>query len=835
MSEFLKDTVYPALYDRLPDALPEFGFVLQGDHYENLNPVKVTGEAAGSAGKVYVYENNPGRLVGYKASDISATIWDYLQARDRLTNGETFTLLCSLAGTPPPERELSPEALERLAAVKRREEALETLNEFFIASLHQGTAPAQKEARDYLEARGCNPATLRKPGAPLNKDKDRLFVPIEAGFIPSRDAAKQRLQEAGFTPEEIAPLFDGGEDRPPFFPRSFGTRHRLTFAIRDQGGHMAGFVSRALDSKTEQKYLLTSHERGRHLLNFHARTFDRHTKSAVIVEGVLDALFAGAAGLPNVFGLLGGKMSAGQIDLLKRAKISEVVLLFDADKGGEAGTRQSIDLFQEAGFAVFVARMPEGSKAKDLADLLQEPGGLEAARRIIAEAKGRDAWRYLFEVYQDDLNALEIITDADARAFAGKVAALSEGLRPFEREQLAAAFEAWSGESGAGLTRESLLEEAERLRFTREKERREKGLKKAMGAATGYLEQGDGEKALEALEKGLEATKKATGADLLPPYLTSREFIEVLKNKPPGLKTGWSNLDEFFRLYRGLVTMVGGRPSSGKTAAMLNLLYNLATGEKAGNFYYFAFEDNRENYLIKLLSLALGLDVKTDLGHADAYPGKGVITNQQFLEEYLKDTGPGRLIIPQVETAKDLVFDLLNSGKIQVIREAYTAEQLAAIFSHIAGKEPESAVFVDYVQRVQTEKAFRETVGRLEYVSNLINESAQKTGLAIIVGSQVNREGAGKEEKGMELLKGSGSMEEDAGAVLMITNLYKEGKTEEIRQGATPDNGRTVTGWKLTTTKNRYGKPDESAFFEFDQYTQKLTPTSNKGYTLKSN
>ena len=490
--------------------------------------------------------------------------------------------------------------------------------------------------------------------------------------------------------------------------------------------------------------------------------------------------------------------------------------------------RQSIELFQEAGFAVFVARMPDGSKAKDLADLLQEPGGLESARRIIKEAKSRDAWRYLFEVYLGELNDLENPTDADARTFAGKVAQLSEGLRPFEREQLAAAFDKWGEESGAGLTRESLLEIAENIHFTREKERREKGLKTAISAANSHLQQGDGEKALTALERGLEATKKATGAALLPPHLTSREFIAALQNKPPGLKTGWQNLDQFFRIQRGLVTLIGGRPSCGKTAAMLNLLYNLATGEKTGNFYYFAFEDNRENYVVKLLSLALGLSF-TDIDQAGRYPD--AITNQQFLEAYL--TRPGQPI-KEIEEKKELVFDLLNAGKIQIIREPYTAEQLAAIFHHIADKEPESAVFVDYVQRVQTGKEFRETTGRLEYVSNLLNESAQKTGLAIIAGAQINRGEAGKQEKTLEGLKGSGSLEEDAGAVLNIYNPYKESK-EDARNNYTQDNGRTVNGWSLTTTKNRYGKPDESASFTFDQYTQKITPAQGTNFKFKNN
>lgn len=820
-TDFLNNTVYPELYHRIPQALPEFDFVLVGGHYENRAKLKVTGEAASNAGKVYIYENNPGRIIGVKASDITASIWDYLQTRDNLTNGETFALLCSLAGVAPPEIERSPEQLAAIVEKKRREEALEVLNAYFIKVLHTDLAPPASDTREYLKGRGCNPATLRKPGS--NLVKDGYFTPIEAGFIPGRDAAKKCLEDAGFS-DQVGPLFEGVGESAPFFPRDFGRTHRLLFAIRDAGGAMAGFVSRRLDQQQEKKYLYTSSKRGENLLNFYARHFDRHTKTAVIVEGVLDALFAGAAGLPNIFAIAGAAISEGHIELLKRAKVSEVILFFDADKGGDAGRLQGVEVLRAAGFAVFIAKMPDG-KGKDLADLLQYPDGVEEARRILEEAKGRDAWAYLFEVYLNELNAGEM-TPANVRTFAGKVAALASALPPFERDQVGTAFEKWAAESESGLTRAALEEEAAKIHFDRERAQREAGLKNAIAKANALLLTGEGEKALTALEAGLEATKKATVSDLLPPRLTAREVVAALQNRPPGLETGWHNLDKFFRIQRGLLTLIAGRPSCGKTAAMLNLLRNLADNREAGALHYFAFEDNRENYVVKLLGIILGLDFRADLNQGGRYPK--AISNQQFLEAYLSDPRPQ--IVPQIETAKAILFDLLDAGKIQIYREGYTAEQLAAIFKHLADRDANSVCFVDYIQRLRTQKDFRDTTARLEYVSNLLNESAQKTGLALIAGSQLNRASAGREEKNLEGLKGSGSLEEDAGAVLSIFNPYKEAKEGE-QENATRDNGRTVDGWKLTATKNRYGKPDESAFFAFDQYTQKLDPTPNGGQT----
>ena len=60
----------------------------------------------------------------------------------------------------------------------------------------------------------------------------------------------------------------------------------------------------------------------------------------------------------------------------------------------------------------------------------------------------------------------------------------------------------------------------------------------------------------------------------IKPY-TLEELQKELSQTKEGLKTGYKELDDMLRIPNEAITLIGGRPSHGKTTFMLNLFLNL--------------------------------------------------------------------------------------------------------------------------------------------------------------------------------------------------------------------------------------------------------------------
>ncbi|CAL7960148.1 hypothetical protein MIDIC_10006 [Alphaproteobacteria bacterium] len=88
--------LYHALYSKLPQVLPEFGFVRRGNAYISTTGYKLDG-SCGQKDKVYIYENNPGMLVDYTRGN--QTIWEYIARSEHLTDkSKIFEYIAAISG-----------------------------------------------------------------------------------------------------------------------------------------------------------------------------------------------------------------------------------------------------------------------------------------------------------------------------------------------------------------------------------------------------------------------------------------------------------------------------------------------------------------------------------------------------------------------------------------------------------------------------------------------------------------------------------------------------------------------------------------------------------------
>src|SRR5207253_8840008 len=168
-------------------------------------------------------------------------------------------------------------------------------------------------------------------------------------------------------------------------PRTGGNGHydrfrdRVMFPIRDPRGQTVGFGGRILPSsplsakgpkyynsaatplfnKSEVLYGLDQ-----------AKQAGQAAGYLAVVEGYTDVLMAHQMGVAQVVATLGTALNARHVQHLRRF-VPKVVLVFDADAGGNTGVDRALEIFISHNVDLAIATLPEG---KDPCDLLVEQG-----------------------------------------------------------------------------------------------------------------------------------------------------------------------------------------------------------------------------------------------------------------------------------------------------------------------------------------------------------------------------------------------------------------------------------------------------------------------------
>jgi replicative DNA helicase len=252
------------------------------------------------------------------------------------------------------------------------------------------------------------------------------------------------------------------------------------------------------------------------------------------------------------------------------------------------------------------------------------------------------------------------------------------------------------------------------------------------------------DKALEMNSKYLEGYKKErTNLDVADAFIT-RIMNGVGNNF---IKTGFETIDKYTNgIPKSHVTIVAGRPGTGKTTFMLQLMRNLLNqGLKVG---IFSLEMTAESLLIKNLSSATGID-SLKIEALDLTP-----------DEKMKLAEAAKPFCMDNYTVVD--FSVQTPGTIKAQINQWRLNNKVDI------------VLLDYMTLVTTEyKLSRQDleIGRL---SADLNSIAKTTGIPIVILSQLNRQSESRADKRPQLsdLKESGSIEQDANMVLL---LYRPG------------------------------------------------------------
>ncbi len=218
-------------------------------------------------------------------------------------------------------------------------------------------------ARDYLEQRGLDEDTLRRFGV---------------GWAPGGgDWLARRAREGGVELEVLESIgLVGRQDNGGWYDRF---RDRVQFPIRNPRGQPVGFGGRILPGSPAEnrapKYYNSADSaifsKSEQLFGIDlAREAARVSGWLAIVEGYTDVLMAHQAGIVPVIATMGTALNARHLAQIRR-HAGKVVLVYDADAGGDAGVERALALFAKSEIDLTVASLPEG---KDPCDWLLEAG-----------------------------------------------------------------------------------------------------------------------------------------------------------------------------------------------------------------------------------------------------------------------------------------------------------------------------------------------------------------------------------------------------------------------------------------------------------------------------
>lgn len=213
-------------------------------------------------------------------------------------------------------------------------------------------------------------------------------------------------------------------------------------------------------------------------------------------------------------------------------------------------------------------------------------------------------------------------------------------------------------------------------------------------------------------------------------------FIEDQSKEPDYIKTGFKELDRETYLSPGDYIIIGGRPSSGKTAFALNLAAHMA---KTRNVVFFSLETSALKLMERMVACIAGVSFSA-IKQRNILNGQA---KQKILDGYDAITG---LKLTFVDTS------------------GYTVQKIQAK----AQKLRADIVFIDYLGLIQADGT-----SRYEKVTNIsvdLHTFAQRTKTAVFALAQLNRGAAGHEDPSMHELRESGQIEQDADVVLLMNN-----------------------------------------------------------------
>lgn len=222
---------------------------------------------------------------------------------------------------------------------------------------------------------------------------------------------------------------------------------------------------------------------------------------------------------------------------------------------------------------------------------------------------------------------------------------------------------------------------------------------------------------------------------------TIGQFTQARKTQVPiGIPFHLAKLNKAIKgFYPKDLILVGARPSVGKTAFGLNVIF----GAPDGCFGIISTEMSEEQLCIRFISMMTGIS-----GTKMREPNE--LTDDEF-----------ERICSAAAKFKERDVHIDDTGRITIEEVERRIRYWVKVFGV-------TAVMVDYIQRIHVDRPIEETK-RIGYITQTLKELAKELGVCILGLAQLNRD-VGKENRrpSMRDLRGSGEMEQEADVIILL-------------------------------------------------------------------
>jgi KaiC/GvpD/RAD55 family RecA-like ATPase len=238
-------------------------------------------------------------------------------------------------------------------------------------------------------------------------------------------------------------------------------------------------------------------------------------------------------------------------------------------------------------------------------------------------------------------------------------------------------------------------------------------------------------------------------------------------------------------LRNGEVYVIGARTGQGKTS--LALQFAIAALERRTGVLMFSMEMSHRDAFQRIAAIHAGVD----LSHF----------------RKLKRFEPDSPILHEADTAlRDATGKFSNAPLYVTTKTGVTTEYLAAESKRVKDRSSIGLVIIDHMQLMGSTSKLKSDYEKFTAISRTTKEIAMDLGVPVILVSQVSRSNASDRRSELEMsdLRGSGAIEEDAAAVML---MYYD--SEDVKEAKADSTGERLKRGPIKTwlklPKNRFG------------------------------
>jgi DNA primase len=859
LTEWIKNELYPTVYDSLDTVFPELEFRRYPGGWKSKYKLDLTLPKQKRDDKTVATKKVLGRILEQGAGDTVSYLDYYLHRK----GGQIFSIdmlkqFSSLVNLTPPENFNSGFLLGVYEQNEIKNKFLEACNDYFIDCLNNYNIEGEETWMLYYDW-----AQYHQYQLPNRAEETRGYVDfrgygigggnadMELGYIPSQQEFSTHLRSKGYNQSDIDEYLAINTDS------RIGSTHVLTIPYRS-GGVIKGFKFRLVDMKEEaERFISDTRDRAIGSEEFYnslekrraapkylnSKGLDRNSgffniqgvkgdKDVVIVEGELDSLHATVKGVDNVVAAGSSSISSEQIKDAVKKGAKSFSICFDNETGKEETTAKNIDraievILGEGVNRIYIVTLPALGGSKTDPDRLIKEKGVEAFKEAIKNVLHYYEWRLqqILNKYKEiqDNNPFGTLYKRDTDNLLDEVVELASKIpNPIDRDQYKKLFTSLEAIKELGITEESLSITVDRLTSTRDRAVRDKDFTKLLGKAKELHDKGETVTALDLLDSNVKEIKlqdKATEFSSLLIPVKENELIQRLIDKPESLKSGYTIGGEELLLPSGAISVFCAPTSHGKTTLLINTALNIAQSNIGKEVHLFSYEEDRDSILINALNTYLDTQLSRN--------------NRTTLRNNF--TGGNSRTIEGKET---FFTELIESKKLNIHYTNYNSHTLIEAIRYLHKHGNPGVVLIDYIQllnlpgEVKRAERINSRQEEMKEICIALKDLAVETGLPIILGAQFNREVTNQLKIHATKIGEAGDIERIANLIVGFwNNTFKplnptDGELKDLNsKGAnTPDSIYTVV------LKNRGGRVGLEEILSFNGNTGKIKNSSNSNH-----